>query len=62
MGLCWKATQNIFDGEKEQDTLLDKLNPGFNDSKKNNNKKWKIKKKFFGKGKTTKGNEIDEDV
>ncbi|CAD2114264.1 conserved Plasmodium protein, unknown function [Plasmodium vinckei] len=63
MGLCWKATQNIFDGEKEQDTLLDKLNPGFSDSKKNNNKKWKIKKKFFGKGKTTKGNEeSDEDV
>ncbi|CAG9472494.1 conserved Plasmodium protein, unknown function [Plasmodium vivax] len=54
--LCWKATQSIFDGVRTQHSLLDSLNPKSNGKKGNNddNKKWGLKKKFFGKGKTTK--------
>ncbi|SBT82743.1 conserved Plasmodium protein, unknown function [Plasmodium ovale] len=54
---CWKATQSIFDGTRTQDSLLDSLNPKSKNKKNNNEeggKKWGIKKKFFGKGKTTK--------
>ncbi|ANQ11158.1 Uncharacterized protein PCOAH_00052530 [Plasmodium coatneyi] len=52
---CWKATQSIFDGVRTNDSLLDNLNPKGNGKKgNNNNKKWGLKKKFFGKGKTTK--------
>ncbi|GAB69241.1 hypothetical protein PCYB_146690 [Plasmodium cynomolgi strain B] len=54
--LCWKTTQSIFDGVRTQHSLLDNLNPKSNGKKGNNNddKKWGLKKKFFGKGKTTK--------
>ncbi|GAW83788.1 hypothetical protein, conserved [Plasmodium gonderi] len=60
--LCWKATQSIFDGVRMNNSLLDSLNPKSRNNKGNieDNKKWKLKKKFFGKGKTTKDSNYEE--
>ncbi|KAI4835117.1 hypothetical protein MKS88_005801 [Plasmodium brasilianum] len=57
---CWIATQNIYDGVRMHNSLLDSLNPKANKKDDENNKKWGIKKKFFGKGKTTKDSNYTE--